>query len=171
MPSIDCDYFVSFLYTSLCLFFLVYNMVAYILGLNDIQKRIGHFLVIPKVWRIFVITPKNTTVKVLGVISIFLFVRKHLVICISHYVSYWPSLVLGQVCDYRITHWSTNLIYPYAKKHILNLLFCCFSLRLYFTIRDFGSTDVGCLVIYQWRRYLWPGEDYQYPLNTSDVFR
>ncbi|MBS4923321.1 MAG: oligosaccharide flippase family protein [Streptococcus salivarius] len=65
-----------FLYTSLCLFFPgMQNMVAYILGLSLISKGMDISWLFQGLEDFRRITARNTTVKVLGVISIFLFVK------------------------------------------------------------------------------------------------
>ena len=64
------------LYTSLCLFFPgMQNMVAYILGLSLISKGMDISWLFQGLEDFRRITARNTTVKVLGVISIFLFVK------------------------------------------------------------------------------------------------
>ena len=64
------------LYTSLCLFFPgMQNMVAYILGLSLISKGMDISWLFQGFEDFRRITARNTTVKVLGVISIFLFVK------------------------------------------------------------------------------------------------
>ena len=64
------------LYTSLCLFFTgMQNMVAYILGLSLISKGMDISWLFQGLEDFRRITARNTTVKVLGVISIFLFVK------------------------------------------------------------------------------------------------
>ena len=64
------------LYTSLCLFFPgMQNMVAYILGLSLISKGMDISWLFQGVEDFRRITARNTTVKVLGVVSIFLFVK------------------------------------------------------------------------------------------------
>ena len=64
------------LYTSLCLFFPgMQNMVAYILGLSLISKGMDISWLFQGLEDFRRITARNTTVKVLGVVSIFLFVK------------------------------------------------------------------------------------------------
>ena len=64
------------LYTLLCLFFPgMQNMVAYILGLSLISKGMDISWLFQGLEDFRRITARNTTVKVLGVISIFLFVK------------------------------------------------------------------------------------------------
>ena len=64
------------LYTSLCLFFPgMQNMVAYILGLSLISKGMDISWLFQGLEDFRRITARNITVKVLGVISIFLFVK------------------------------------------------------------------------------------------------
>ena len=64
------------LYTLLCLFFSgMQNMMAYILGLSLISKGMDISWLFQGLEDFRLITARNTTVKLLGVISIFLFVK------------------------------------------------------------------------------------------------
>ena len=66
------------------------NPVAYILGLSLVSKGLGHLLALSGLEDFRKITVRNITVKLVGVISIFLFVKSANDLYL--YVFYSPSL-------------------------------------------------------------------------------
>ncbi len=170
-------------YTTILSLFLVYHYVLFFLicryqwlissRISLISKEIGYFLVIPRFWRIFVVLPQGAgSVKIL---EFYLPICESLPGDLYLYVFLLTFISIGRQWRYVVParpYIGEHAIWFYLAKKHLKPVILLLSLRLYFFIRDFGSYDVECLVIYQWRRYLWPAlKIISYPLNTSDVFR